>query len=176
MFGGRWRREREARKAALLALSAGPVDVDGIRSVIADVLASVPPGAGEVRESNERIHQYPERPDPDLDCLRLHVLPRAVGAVDMTIDVFESYGRVDVFVGTDVIELTAPININEVPPRPFLDVIRDVLNVISSGEIDVGRWPGGESVAVSFWREEERKTYGVPDEEGITWSAGSPWS
>jgi hypothetical protein len=177
MFGSQRRRDREARRSALLASASGPVDIDGIRSVIGDALATVPPGAVEIRESREQVQQYPERPDLDFDCLRLHILPRAARALDMTIDVFDQHGRVDVFVGNDVIELTAPININEEPPRPFLDVIREVTNEISAGEFDVGTWPGGgDSVAITYWSEEGRKTYGVADEEGITWRAGSPWS
>ena len=177
MFGNQRRRDREARRSALLASASGPVDIDGIRSVIGDLLAATHPDAVEIRESRERVQQYPGSPELDVDCLRLDIVARAAGAVGITIDVFEQHGRVDVFVGTDVIELTAPINTNEEPPRPFLDVIREVTNAISAGEFDVGTWPGGgDSVAVSYWSEEGRKPYGVADEKGITWTAGSPWS
>ena len=177
MFGRKRRRDREAQRSALLASASGPVDIDGIRSVIGDVLAAMHPDAVEIRQSRERVQQYPERPELDVDCLRLDIVARATGAVGMTIDVFVQHGRVNVFVGTDVIELTAPINMNEEPPRPFLDVIRQLTNEIAAGEFDVGTWPGGGgSVAVSYWSEEGRKTYGVADEEGITWTAGAPWS
>jgi hypothetical protein len=67
----------------------GPVDVDGIRSVIAEVLATLPPGAAEVRESRGHVQQYPDAPEHDLDCLRLQVIPRAAGALDITIDVYD---------------------------------------------------------------------------------------
>jgi hypothetical protein len=178
MFGSQRRHEREARRSARLASASGPVDIDAIRSAIAEVLATLPADAVEVRESRRRVQSYPGRPDLDLDCLQLQIVPRAAGALDMTIDVFDQYGGVNVFVGDEdaPIELTAPINMNEDPPRPFLDVIREVTNDVSAGEFDVGTWPGGDSVAVSYWSEEGRKTYGVADEEGITWTAGSPWS
>jgi hypothetical protein len=177
MFGRQRRRERMAQEAALRALAGGPVDVDGIRSVIAEVLGALSPDAVKIRESRERIRQYPERPDLDLDCRRLHIVPRAAGAVDLRIDIFDSYGGVDVFVADGLpIELTAPININEDPPRPFLDVIREVTNEVAAGEFDIGTSPDGDIVDVSYWSEDGRKTYGIPDEEGIIWTAGAPWS
>jgi hypothetical protein len=177
MFGRQRRRERKTQEAALRALAGGPVDVDGIRSVIAEVLGTLSPDAVEIRESRERIRQYPERPDLDLDCRRLHIVPRAAGALDLRIDIFDSYGGVDVFVADGLpIELTAPININEDPPRPFLDVIREVAKEVAAGEFDIGTSPDGYTVDVSYWSEDGRKTYGVPDDEGITWTAGVPWS
>lgn len=177
MFGRQRRRERKVQEAALRALAGGPVDVDGIRSVVTAVLANRAPHAVEIRESRERIPQYPERPDLDLDCLRLHIVPRAAGALDLRIDIFDSLGGVDVFVADGLpIELTAPININEDPPRPFLDVIREVTKEVAAGEFDIGTSPDGDTVGVSYWSEDGRKTYGVPDDEAITWTAGAPWS
>jgi hypothetical protein len=178
MFGSQRRRDRESRRSALLASASGPVDIDGIRSAIGEVLATLPADAVEVRESRERVQSYPGRPDLDLDCLQFRIVPRAAGALDMTIDVFDEYGGVNVFVGDEDAprELTAPININEDPPRPFLDVIRELTDEVSAGEFDVGTWPGGDSVAVSYWSEEGRKSHGEADEEGITWRAGAPWS
>jgi hypothetical protein len=116
--------------------SHGPVDVDGIRAVIAEVLASLPPGAALVEESRERL-QYPDDPNRGLDYLRLRASPRIAGALDVTIDVYDTQGVVNVWVGDFLpIELTAPININTEPPRPFLDVIREALTEATAGVVD----------------------------------------
>jgi hypothetical protein len=57
----RWQQRRSALP------SEGPVDVDGIRAMIAQVLASLPPGAAHVEESRERLQ--------NLGYLRLRVSP-----------------------------------------------------------------------------------------------------
>ena len=127
----RWQQRR-------LALpSDGPIDVDDIRAMIAQVLASLPPGAAHVEESRERLQQYRDAPEHDLDYLRLRVSPRIAGALDVAIDVYGAQGVVNVWVGDFLpIELTAPININAEPPRPCLDVIRDVLVGVAAGEFE----------------------------------------
>jgi hypothetical protein len=119
----RWQQRRSALP------SEGPVDVDGIRAMIAQVLASLPPGAAHVEESRERLQ--------NLGCLRLRVSPRIAGALDVAIDVYDDRGVVDVWVGDFLpIELTAPININAEPPRPCLDVIREVLVGVAAGDFE----------------------------------------
>jgi hypothetical protein len=65
----------------------GPVDVDAIRELIGEVLPTLPSGAAEVKESHERAHPYPDAPQYDYDFLRLEIVPRAAGAVDVAIDV-----------------------------------------------------------------------------------------
>ena len=98
----------------------------------------------------------------------------------MTID---DYGRggVAVFVGdSPPMELTAPMNINQAPPRPCLEVIREVLDDVAAGEVDVGTWPGGELHIVGFWSDGSRETnFGFSKHyaEGVTWSSASAaWS
>ena len=173
-------REREGREAALRALVQGPVDVDGIRSVIAELLATLPPGAAEVVESRGRLQQYPDAPEHDLDFLRLHIVPRAAGALGVTIDVYDQYPEVAVFVGeSPPMELTAPININQDPPRPFLDVIREVIPEVATGQVDIGTWPGGDFHLVGYWSDGSRETnFGFSKKyaEDVTWSAASPWT
>jgi hypothetical protein len=113
------------------------VDIDGIRSLIAEALASLPARAAQVEESRERIEQYPEAPEHDLDCLRIRVIPRTPEALDLTIELYDEQGFVAVYVGDYLpIELTAPININADPPRPVLDVIRGVLRETVAGQVD----------------------------------------
>src|SRR3954468_13440085 len=119
----RWQLRRSAPP------SDGPVDVDGIRAIIAEVLASLPPGAAHVGESRERLQH--------LDYLRLRVSPRIAGALDVAIAAYDGKGGVNVWIGDSLpIELTAPININADPPRPCLDVIRDVLVGVAAGEFE----------------------------------------
>lgn len=173
----RWRdwREEQAKLAALP--SDGPVDVAGIRALIAEVLAALPPGAAEVREDRGRLQQYPDVPEHEVDYLELHVVPRAAGAVDITIRVFERFGGVDVFLGdSPPIELTTPMNVNNLPPRPFLDVIREVAVAVTAGRVDVGAFPESDVQLVEFWDEGGREDhYGRPKAR-ITWSAAAPWS
>jgi hypothetical protein len=183
MFRRRQRRERddrEERGAALRALVKGPVDVDGIRSVIAEVLATLPPGAAEVVESRRRATPYPDAPEHDFDYLELHIVPRAAGALDVTIDVDDQHAGVDVFVGTSPpMELTAPININQDPPRPFLDVIREVLPEVVAGQVDIGTFPGGDFHLVGYWSYGSRETnfgFSKSYAKDVTWSAASPWT
>lgn len=180
MFRRRQRREREEREAALRALVKGTVDVDGIRSVIAEVLATLPAGAAEVVESRGRDQQYPDAPEHDLDYLRLHIVPRATGALDVTIDIYDQYPGVDVFVGmSPPMELTAPININQDPPRPFLDVIREVLPEVVAGQVDIGTFPGGDFHLVGYWSDGSRETnfgFSKSYAKDVTWSAASPWT
>jgi hypothetical protein len=128
----RWRQRRPALP------SDGPVDIDGIRSLIAEALATVPAGAAQVEESRGRLQQYANAPEHDLDYLRLSVTPRTPGALDVVIDVYDEQGLVCVYVGDDPrpIELTAPININDRPPRPFLDIVREVLAEAATGRFD----------------------------------------
>jgi len=109
MFRSWKRREREEPEAALRALVKGPVDVDGIRSVIAEVLATLPPTAAEVVESRRRAKPYTHAPEHDVDYSELHIVPRAAGALDVTVDVHDQYGGLDVYVGTSPpMESTAP--------------------------------------------------------------------
>jgi hypothetical protein len=116
--------------------SHGPVDVDDITAVIAEVLASLPAGVAHVKESHERL-QYRDDPDRGLDFLRLRVSPRRPDALDVAIDVYDAQGVVNVWVGDFLpIKLTAPININTEPPRPFLDVIREALAEATTGLVD----------------------------------------
>jgi hypothetical protein len=130
MFG-RWRQRRSALP------SHGPVDVEGIKALITEVLAALPAGAAKVEESRERLQQYPEAPEHDLDFLRLRVTPRTPDALDVAIDIYDAQGVVNVFVGDFLpIELTAPININTEPPRPFMDVIREALAEATTGLVD----------------------------------------
>lgn len=120
-------RNWQQRRAALP--SDGPVDVDGIRALIAQVLASLPSGAAHVEESRERLQR--------LDYLRLRVCPRTAGALDVAIDVYDARGVVDVWIGDFLpIELTAPININAETPRPCLEVIREVLVGVAAGNFE----------------------------------------
>ena len=116
--------------------SHGPVDVDGIKAAIAQVLASLPPRVAHVEESHERL-QYRDDPDSGLDFLRLRVSPRRPDTPDVAIDVYDAQSVVNVWVGDFLpIELTAPININTESPRPFLDVIRLALAEATTGLID----------------------------------------
>ncbi len=107
MFRGWRQRRREARQLA--SVSSGPADVDGIRAVIAEALASLPRGAAEVTE----VH-VPEQPDPGLpERLEMRIMPRAPGAADITIRVYGQLdgqsGRVDMYVSeSSPIELTTP--------------------------------------------------------------------
>jgi hypothetical protein len=113
------------------------VDVDGIRALISKLLASLPPGAGHVEESRERLRQYPGAPARDLDYLQLRVSPRLPDALDITIDVYDTEGVVNVWVGDFLpIELTAPIDFNTDPPRPFMKVIREALVEATTGLVD----------------------------------------
>jgi hypothetical protein len=143
--------------------------------LIDEVVAALPPGAVEVSVSSQQGADVPEH---DLDHLRFQLTPRAAGALDIMINVYESYGGVDVFVGSSPpIELTTPINVNNEPPRPFLDVIREVLTEVAAGHVDVGTWPGGEWSFVGYWSEGRREAnYGRSKRDRITWSAASPWS
>jgi hypothetical protein len=113
------------------------VDVEGIKALIDEVLAALPPGAANVVESRERLRQYPEAPEHDLDFVRLWVTPRTPDGLDVAIDIFDTQGVVNVFVGDFLpIELTAPININTEPPGPFMDVIREALAEATTGVVD----------------------------------------
>ncbi|MGY5894432.1 hypothetical protein [Blastococcus deserti] len=114
--------------------------------MIAETLATLPSGAAEIEESRGRLQQYPDAPEHDLDYLRLRVTPRAPGALDVVIDVYGEQGLVCVYIGGDPrpIELTAPININDRPARPFLDIVREVLSEVTTGRFDgdvtASRW------------------------------------
>jgi hypothetical protein len=113
------------------------VDIEGIKALIAEILAALPPGAADVEESRERLRQYPDAPQHDLEYLRLRVAPRAPDALNVAIDVYDEQGMVYVFVGDFLpIELTAPININTEPPRPAMDVIREALADATAGVVD----------------------------------------
>src|SRR5437899_278691 len=113
MFERHRRRERAERQAAHRAMADGSVDLDVPRQLIAEVLGTRPVGAAEVRGRSGRLQRYPTAPEYDIDYLRLEIVPRAAGALPVTVD---DYGRggVAVFVGdSPPIELTAPININQ---------------------------------------------------------------
>ncbi len=172
-----WRQGREeARRHALQ--SNGPADVDGIRALVAETIAALPTGAAEINEV-----RVPERPDPGLpEHLEMRIVPRVPGAADITIRVYEQLfgqsGRVDVFIGgSPPIELTTPINVNDHPPRPFLDVMREVIEDVTQGKVDLGTVPRSEYTLLGLWRSGRRDAnYGYPRRLRITWSAATPWS
>jgi hypothetical protein len=152
--------------------SDGPVDVAGVRAVIAEALATLPPVAAEVTEV-----QVPKAPDPGLpEHLEMRVMPRAAGAVDITIHVYKQLGQLDIFVGNSPpIELTAPINLNQTPPRPFLGVVREVIEDVMAGKVDMGAFPGSRYPLIGFPRWGGRDSnYGYPRKLRITWSAAAP--
>jgi hypothetical protein len=172
----RWRQRREEARQ-LASLSNGPADVDGIRAVVVETLAGLPKGAAEVTEAH-----VPGQPDPGLpDHLEMCIVPRAPGAANITIRVYEQLfgqsGRVDIYVSNSPpIELTTPINVNERPPRPFLDVISEVIDDVTQGKVDLGTIPGSDHRLVMLWRWGTREgNYHYPRKLGITWSAATPW-
>jgi hypothetical protein len=172
-----WRQRREEARQ-LAAVSSGPADVDGIRAVIADALASLPTGAAEVTE----VH-VPGRPDPGLpEHLEMRIVPRTPGAADITIRVYKQFdgqsGRVDMYVSeSSPIELTTPINVNESPPRPSLDVMREVIEDATQGKVDLGAISDSDRRLVMLWRWGSREgNYCYPKRMRITWSAAAPWS
>jgi hypothetical protein len=176
MFRG-WRRRREEARQ-LASLSNGPADVEGIRAVIDETLASLPTGAADVTE----VH-VPEQPDPGLpEHLEMRIVPRAPGAADITIRVYEQLfgqpGRVDIYVSdSPPIELTTPINVNDIPPRPSLDVMREVIDDVTQGKVDLGAISGSGHRLAMLWRWGSReRNYHYPKKMRITWSAATPWS
>ena len=177
MFRG-WRQRRETARRRLALQSNGPADVDGIRALIAETLAALPSGAAGVAEV-----QVPGQPDPGLpEHLEMRIVPRAPGAAGITIRVYEQFfgqrGRVDVFVdNSPPIELTTPINVNDLPPRPFLDVMREVIDDVTQGKVDLGTVPGSDYPLLGLWRSGRRDAnYDYPRRLRITWSAATPWS
>ncbi|MPQ96397.1 hypothetical protein GB931_00345 [Modestobacter sp. I12A-02628] len=113
------------------------MDVEGIRALIADVLATLPPGAAGVEGRRSPLRHHSGAPEGGRDHLRLHVVPRAPDALDIAIDVHGEHGVVHVFVGDFLpIELTAPVDINSDPPRPALDVIREALAEATTGVVE----------------------------------------
>jgi hypothetical protein len=173
----RWRQRRE--EAARLALqSNGPADVDGIRVLVAETLATLPPGAAEAMEV-----RVPGQPEPGLpEHVEVRIVPAPPGAADISIRVyarsFGQSGRVDIFIaGSPPIELTTPINVNDHPPRPFLDVLREVIDDVTQGKVDLGTVPGSTYPLLGLWRSGRRDAnYGYPRRLGITWSTATPWS
>jgi hypothetical protein len=171
-----WRRRRES--ARLRADFNGPVDVDGIRSLIGQALATLPPGAAEMTEV-----RIPGQPDPGLpEHLEMRIMPRAPGTADISIRIYEQLfgqsGRVDIFIGgSPPIELTTPINVNDHPPRPFLDVMREVIDDVTNGEVDLGTVPGSDYPLLGLRRSgSSEANYGYPRKLRVTWSAATPWS
>ncbi|MCV2490108.1 hypothetical protein OF117_12115 [Geodermatophilus sp. YIM 151500] len=146
--------------------------------MIAETLAGLPAGAAEVTE----VH-VPGQPDPGLpEHLEMCIVPRAPGAADITIRVYEQFdgrsGRVDIYVSdSPPIELTTPIDVNEGPPRPSLDVVREVIEDVTRGEVDLGTISGSDHRLVMLWRWGSREEdYHYPKRMRITWSAATPWS
>ncbi len=171
-----WRRRRVS--ARLPSDVNGPVDVDGIRSLMEQTLATLPPGAAEMTEV-----RIPGQPDPGLpEHLEMRIMPHASGAADISIRIYEQLfgrsGRVDIFIGgSPLIELTTPINVNDHSPRPFLDVLREVIDDVTEGKVDLGTVPGSDYPLLGLWRSGSREAnYRYPRELGITWSAATPWS
>ncbi|GAB3318051.1 hypothetical protein GCM10027451_36470 [Geodermatophilus aquaeductus] len=150
------------------------MDVEGIRTLIREALAAMPAGAAEITEALVQGQPHPRLPEHR----EVRIVPRVAGAADLVFHVYELSGRVDIFVGgSPPIELTTPIDVNTGPPRPFLDVVREVVDDVIAGRLDLGTFPGSDYPLLGRWGDGRRDgNHGYPRKLRITWSSPAPWS
>ena len=163
-----------AHDARMRAIASGPVDVDGLRALVADVVAGLPPGAVTVTES-----RVPERPPPGLaEHGELRLTPRAAGAIEVLVMWFEEAGEVYVFLDeSSPLELTAPIDVNAGPPeRPFLDVVREVLTAVAEGRADRTVDPVTGTPLGDHWPEGADRGTRAAHRRPAAWTRAAPWT